>query len=319
LGSSIGASVSQRVERGLVALLTGLGGVCFGVGSARAESIERQRSDAYYAGHVGGSAALGLGTLLVERLLLPPHGPGLDWEWFPGDLASRGRFSEAASSRSDVTLWLSNFGPVLAHVGLGSGDSLANAMTAYFEVFAAQYSLNVLVKHVVARPRPYTHHKSARVGGFRRRQGTSEPFLSFYSGHAGMAFASGTSGAFLYGVRSSDAWSRRALWGAEMAFAGATASQRLIAGRHYLSDVVAGALIGGSLGVGIPLLHGYEPPEDPGGDLAWAAAGLAIGAGLPWLLGSAEVVLLPVEPSAFDWSVSPQVAGAPGLSVRGSF
>jgi hypothetical protein len=178
-----------------------------------------------------------------------------------------------------------------------------------------------VVKHAVARPRPYTHHTGARVVEFRRRQqkGTSEAFLSFYSGHAGMAFTSATSGSYLYGVRSDDAWSRRAIWAAEMAFAGATASLRLVAGRHYVSDVLAGALIGTTLGVGIPLLHGYEPREDFGEDLTWAAGGLTVGATLPWLLGSTDVVMLPLESRAIEWSLSANVDGAPGLAVHGAF
>lgn len=287
---------------------------------ARAESIFEQRSDAYYAAHAGGSAVIALGTMLVERLALPAHGPGLDWEWFPGDLPIRNRFSEAAAARSDVTLWLSAFTPVFAHVGAGTDDSLANAMTVYLEAFAAQYTLNVVVKHAVARPRPYTHNPNPQIVGFSRRQqrAASDAFLSFYSGHAGLAFTSATSGSYLFGVRSSDAWSRRVVWSAEMAFAGATASLRLLAGRHYVSDVTAGALLGTAIGLGVPLLHGYEPRDDFGEDLVWAAGGLTAGAALPWLLGSAASVLLPVEGAA-SWSLSANVEGVPGVSVQGLF
>jgi membrane-associated phospholipid phosphatase len=311
---------SRRFGRHWLGLLMGLGASCSSQ-AARAESIADRRSDAYYAAHVGGSATLTIGTLLVERVLLPNHGPGLDWQWFPGDLAIRGRFSESASAQSDVTLWMSAFGPVFAHTGLGTDDSLANAMTAYLEAFAAQYTLNVVVKHAVARPRPYTHHENGTVVEFRRRQQkrSSEAFLSFYSGHAGLSFTSATSGSYLYGVRSDDAWARRAVWSAEMALAGATASLRLVAGRHYVSDVLAGAVIGTTIGIGVPLLHGYEPHDDLGEDLVWAAGGLTVGATLPWLLGSAGYALVPLESGAIEWSLSASVEGAPGLAVHGIF
>jgi hypothetical protein len=46
---------------------------------------------------------------------------------------------------------------------------------------------------------------------------------------------------------------------------------------------------------------------------------LAAGAALPWLLGAAHVVLLPVENGALEWSVSASVHGAPGLAVHGAF
>src|SRR6185503_9514255 len=113
-----------------------------------------------------------------------------------------------------------------------------------------------------------------------RRAGT-EDYVSFYSGHTGFAFSSALSGAYLFSLRSPDPWARRVMWASELGLAGATATLRIVAGRHYPSDVLVGLVAGAAFGVGVPWLHGYrELPGGFGSDVVWGLAGLGAGVAL---------------------------------------
>ena len=76
--------------------------------------------------------------------------------------------------------------------------------------------------------------------------------MSFYSGHATLAFAMAVSGgtvASMRGYRLAP-W----IWGAGLSLAAATAYLRIAADRHYASDVTVGAVIGSLTGFAVPYL-----------------------------------------------------------------
>jgi len=61
-----------------------------------------------------------------------------------------------------------------------------------------------------------------------------------------------------------DALGRGLVLGLSLAAASATGYLRVRAGKHYWSDVVVGALVGGAVGLLVPLLHDVGDDEDPG-------------------------------------------------------
>src|SRR5690606_33006164 len=80
----------------------------------------------------------------------------------------------------------------------------------------------------------------------------------------------------LMSERGLDGRTRAAIWGIELALAGATANLRARAGKHYYSDILVGAVVGAGVGIGVPLLHGGDgAPSGP--ELLAGSAGLLIG------------------------------------------
>jgi membrane-associated phospholipid phosphatase len=132
------------------------------------------------------------------------------------------------------------------------------------EAAALSMDLNQVVKLAAGRQRPFVHH-----GNYARpdRAPEADDNLSFYSGHAALAFtlaaAAGTV-SDLRGYRSAP-W----VWAAGMTLATATAYLRVAGDKHYLTDVLAGAAVGTAAGIALPRL--MHPRKDGA-----AAAGAAV-------------------------------------------
>ena len=81
--------------------------------------------------------------------------------------------------------------------------------------------------------------------------GTS--YQSFFSGHVSEAFSLGLSAATVASLRHYPIalW----LWGGTIVFGTLCGYMRLAGDDHYVTDVLAGALVSTVFGIGIPLLH----------------------------------------------------------------
>lgn len=111
--------------------------------------------------------------------------------------------------------------------------------------------VNQLVKLVFARERPYVHYLPHLPGGIQGlTDGPSDTNLSFYSGHTNAAFAmaaSSTAIAFMRGYRLAPM-----IAGVQFASAATVGYLRIAADKHYLSDVLVGAILGSVIGAGVP-------------------------------------------------------------------
>jgi len=106
-------------------------------------------------------------------------------------------------------------------------------------------------KLAVARPRPFLYGRPA-TDPLVRDAGN---YVSFYSGHASIAFAAGMSYAETFALRHPDSPYRWLVYlGAGTAGAG-IATLRVLAGRHFPSDVLVGAAAGSAVGLLVPFLH----------------------------------------------------------------
>ncbi len=137
------------------------------------------------------------------------------------------------------------------------------ASAAYSLALGVTLALNDVVKEVVGRARPYERECQSDPTA----PGCSSPdtYASFYSGHTAVAFTSaGFSCAMhlsrsLYGDQGADA----AACGGSLALAAATGLLRIVSDRHYLSDVLVGALIGFVVGYIAPLIFVPERRTPP--------------------------------------------------------
>lgn len=228
------------------------------------------------------AAALWVGTELAKGRLAPDacrlctgnafdDGARSRLVWGSRDLARHG---------SDLMAFAILPAAVFGHTALAARDAgapreaLVDALVIG-EAVALSASLNQIVKFAVGRERPFVR--------FRNFDGTERPGdpddnLSFYSGHTALAFstvaAAGTV-ASLRGYRSAP-W----VWGVGLAGAAGVGYLRVAADKHYLSDVLTGAVLGTVVGIAAPrLLHPRKRAGDAAGDegLSFAVVPVPLG------------------------------------------
>jgi membrane-associated phospholipid phosphatase len=195
-------------------------------------------------------ATIGLATLI-------PVDTHARWstQLLPIDDHLKGRYSARAANLSDTLLSVDVTLPVALLAGRGLDREAGKRMAIYAETILAGLAVNGVVKSVVGRPRPYVYSDDPAVVAYTAGQGRDSR-LSFFSGHASTTFSASVAGAYLFAQTTDDLDARAAVWGTELALAGATADLRTRAGKHFYSDVLVGAGVGAGLGVLIPYLHG---------------------------------------------------------------
>lgn len=119
------------------------------------------------------------------------------------------------------------------------------------EALALSMNVNQAVKYATGRARPYV-----RFGNRDVLDGSPDAHdadLSFFSGHTTAAFALAAASGTLSSMRGYRfaPW----VWTQGLALAFASGYLRLAADRHYLTDVLTGALFGAASGALVPLLH----------------------------------------------------------------
>lgn len=236
---------------------------------------------------VGGAVA---GALAVRALAGPPEGltggrisdcrgpepslPGIDAGVRRRLVAKTARGRERASRASDVTLAASVAYPYGTALGAGGeGDDLL-VITGSLLATAA---LTDAAKGFFNRPRPYAHFCEPSS-----REDLEQPdaHRSFFSGHASKAFAGAVAAGTLAHYRGlpNEGW----VWSAGLAMATTTGLLRIVADKHYATDVAAGAVTGALVGWLLPRLHRPERSAPR------AATPAAVAIALPLRLGPAN-------------------------------
>jgi len=180
--------------------------------------------------------------------------------------------TSAASRASDALAYaaapMAAYGmdALAAHLDGDLSNFWVDALVITEAVALSQFATQ-LVKIAVGRQRPYAHYGA----------GSQNPRdnISFYSGHTSLAFslavASGTV-AQMRGYKLAPA-----IWATGLAVAATTSYLRLAADKHYLTDTIAGAVLGSAFGFAIPYLF-HRPRSDGPMPIAVSAAPTAGGA-----------------------------------------
>ncbi len=155
-----------------------------------------------------------------------------------------GNSSALADHLRDGEVFVFLVAPATANgVRLLFSRAFAEDLVVYSQALAANFALHHLVRDLVSRPRPEV------VAGAERGQ---EGFRSFYSGHTSTAFTALTASAYTLHLRAhAGAWP----WIAATVLGASVGLERVLAGKHFVTDVVAGAAVGTAFGIGIPRLH----------------------------------------------------------------
>ena len=270
--------------------------------------VKWRRDGAITAGALVG---MGLASLIpVDRTAV--------WQrqLLPIDDRLEGRLSESASKTSDVLGAVDVATPLGLLVGQGGGLNEANGkrLLLYVEAVSVSMLANAITRSLVGRPRPYVYSDDPLVEEYAARQGRDSR-ISFYSGHASTTFTAAVAGSYLYAQVASDRTSRAVVWGFELALAGATSDLRTRAGKHFYSDVIAGAIVGAGVGFLVPYLHGGPAYHPSAGEWAAIAAAPVVGVVLAELMPAKASVTVPLGTVALPW-IAP---GGGGLLLARQF
>ena len=181
---------------------------------------------------------------------------------------------EAAAVTSDVALvalpaGLLTFGFFSASAA-GDRSAFWADTLVIAEAVSIAGALNVGVKYLAGRQRPYAYYDRQPF-----YDDPNDRNVSFYSGHTSMAFASATAAGTVYLMRGY----KGAGWalGGGLALATFTGYLRIGADKHWFTDVVVGAAVGGLVGWAVPyLFHRADGSGSQGVGLRPAPGGIAI-------------------------------------------
>ncbi|MFH2051912.1 MAG: phosphatase PAP2 family protein [bacterium] len=212
------------------------------------------------AGLLAGAAACFAGGLWIEAgrdAPTPADLAGLD----PANLPSFDRpavrnWNPGSAALSDVLAYGSMAAPLALMLDDRGRDRAGTLVLMHAETLLLQGGIVTLIKSAVGRARPYAYNPDPRIPADLRTSRTT--LRSFPSGHTASAFASLVFLASVHDELHPDSRTRGWVWGGCVATATATGWLRVRSGRHFLSDVAAGALIGTAVGWLVPRLHDAE-------------------------------------------------------------
>ena len=121
----------------------------------------------------------------------------------------------------------------------------------YLETVALAWGAKELLKTVVDRPRPFMY-----ADGYPQSEVDNGDWNdSFPSGHTTLAFAGATFASYVFSKYHPESKWKVPVTAVSYSLACATAASRIAAGRHFMTDVLTGALLGTAIGYAVPALH----------------------------------------------------------------
>jgi undecaprenyl-diphosphatase len=194
----------------------------------------------------------------------------------------------SASTYSDVGLYTAVGFAVLDPILSGFRDGWDAALVdgfMYAESGSLALTLTDITKIAVRRPRPidYQRCEPAALGQPSTNPdcGSTDLGLSFFSGHASAVASIGATAtylAFMRDPKSARPWITLVTATALTSF---VSIERVRAGEHFPTDVIAGSLAGAAIGVLVPHLHRHSSEAPP----VWVGAAPAPGGGTLSLQG----------------------------------
>ena len=156
--------------------------------------------------------------------------------------------SKSADVGSDVALLAVLGGTALAGLGSQPAEQWRGNLVVFANTAAWTQAISEWLKVGVRRERPVMYTDEAAAAASVRSSQMSMP-----SGHAALAFAAATSYFVISGRQHLPHRTRNAI----LFYAGAVsvASLRVFAGKHFPTDVLAGAVLGSGIGWLVPTIH----------------------------------------------------------------
>lgn len=172
------------------------------------------------------------------------------------------QFDSNASSRSNIGLYAAVAFAVIDPIVSGFREdwhASVNDGFLYAESLTVTMAVTNLAKISVRRPRPTAYAQQQRL---REQFGANAPdisatdsALSFFSGHTSIVAAVSATATYLAFARAPKSFRPWITLAGGLALTAFVARERVESGAHFPTDVIAGALAGGTVGVIVPHIH----------------------------------------------------------------
>jgi len=198
------------------------------------------------------SGGLGFSSIFLQKKLSPLSLEEVQqlnsWDINSLDRYAIRQNSLAADKASDALQYISMATPALLFSGAESRNNWKIIVPMWVETFAFNTALNLSVKALTGRIRPYVYRQNDRSYSAHAKS-------SFYSGHTSAAASSSFFTAMVFsGLYPHSRW-KPLIWTGAALLPAFTAICRVEAGQHYWTDVLTGYAIGAGVGTLIPFLH----------------------------------------------------------------
>jgi len=169
----------------------------------------------------------------------------------PIDRVTAGFYSKNQSKVSDALVGMSIVSPLFLMLDNNIRQDAGIITTMYLETVLFATFTPSYGKGGVQRIRPYVYGTTAPLS----EKQNDEARRSFFSGHATWAFATSMFFANVYSDYYPNSKYKEYVWYGSLGLASTVSILRVSSGAHFISDIVVGAAVGGSIGYLVPYLH----------------------------------------------------------------
>ena len=162
-----------------------------------------------------------------------------------------GDFSQNTSNWSDGLLITTAALPGLILFDSNINSDIIDISTMYLQTMLIAGTVPYLTKAIVQRYRPFIYQPNVDF----EIKNDADGRRSFFSGHSATSFASAVFFAKVYSDYYPNSKYLPIVWGTSLILASTVAILRVEAGKHFLSDIITGAIFGSVVGYVIPELH----------------------------------------------------------------
>lgn len=160
-------------------------------------------------------------------------------------------YSPSVKKASDILLLGTIASPALLLLDPDIRKDSYTTGVMYAETLLLTQLSTSVVKQIVLRPRPLTY---GTIAPLDKRMDPGARF-SFFSGHVSLTASSTFFSASVYNRYHPDSKYKPLVWAVAAAIPAVTGYLRIKAGKHFLSDVITGYIVGAGIGLLVPALH----------------------------------------------------------------
>ncbi len=167
-------------------------------------------------------------------------------------------YSTGFAQASNVLEITTQLAPILFLTGEKTRKHFGQIMILYLEASFINTGVTIISKMTFRRTRPFVYNPNVAIEDKLTRTART----SLISGHTSTAAVGSFFAAKVFSDFCSDSKWKPVVWGAAAVIPGVMGYFRVAAGKHYPTDVIAGYLVGGTIGFLVPHLHRKNKNKD---------------------------------------------------------